>query len=67
VVCSGLIACGHDYALKLKSPLPLIQHIKLIDLRVDTLHVAADLDFLLADFSTEVWDGLGGVLRAECI
>jgi hypothetical protein len=26
VVCSGLIACGHDYALKLKSLLPLIQH-----------------------------------------
>jgi hypothetical protein len=38
----------------------------LIGLRVDTSHVAADLDFL-ADFLIEVWDGLGGVLRADCM
>jgi hypothetical protein len=59
------IACGHDYALKLKSPAAINSAHKLIDLRVDTLHVAADLDFLLADFSTEVWDGLGGVLQGR--
>jgi hypothetical protein len=40
-----------------------IQSRTLIGLRVDTSHVAADLDFLLADFLIEVWDGLGGVLQ----
>jgi hypothetical protein len=50
---------------QIKVPAINSAHIKLIDLRVDTLHVAADLDFLLADFSTEVWDGLGGVLQGR--
>jgi hypothetical protein len=50
---------------QIKVPAANSAHIKLIDLRVDTLHVAADLDFLLADFSTEVWDGLGGVLQGR--
>jgi hypothetical protein len=44
-----LIACRLCPQIKVPAAINSA-HIKLIDLRVDTLHVAADLDFLLADF-----------------
>jgi hypothetical protein len=58
VVCSGPNAYEHENALNSSPTLPFLTsaHIKLIGLRVDTLHVATDPTFIaFTPFTLEIY------------